>query len=323
MELLANDRSIHEQFSKTDISAFRQSMANLMEMRKVARQWGRDIYCTWHMAEAMPMPGVPMQVVAQRLREAQRRAILQWLNRSGGPFWDDKRQHGKDEWLQEDETDEIVTDTAVGEAAYRVINGIDASLVSVVPSDWDRCPVWVTWRGKHGEGNVERVALDNWRNTATLLDALERAAPGIESWRSAYEMARKKFERLVFADGCFEALEGCPFAKKAAYHLLELFAILNRLGRCFGEDGAMTQAGRRIMEQYFVGGNAKFSNSSETERREFRQRLSFPHPKTGKSTLFGWHGKMARHTIRFHFSWPVKGNEPIYVVYVGPKLTKR
>ena len=321
MELLANELSIHEQFAKQDISAFRQSMANLLEMRKIARQWGRDIYCTRRMAAAMPMPGVSMPMAAQRLREAQRRAVLQWLNRSG-PFWDDKRQHGEDEWL-EDESGEVVTDSAIGEAAYRTINGIDASLVSVIPSEWDRCPVWVTWRGKHGEGNGRRVALDNWRNIATLLRALEEAAPAVESWHSAYEMAVQKFDRIVFADRCFEALEGCPFAKKAANHLMELLAILNRLGLCFGRDGAMTQEGYRIREQYFAGGNAKFSDSSATEKREFRRSLSFRHPKTGESTLFGWHGKMARHAIRFHFSWPVKANEPIYVVYVGPKLTKQ
>ena len=28
-------------------------------------------------------------------------------------------------------------------------------------------------------------------------------------------------------------------------------------------------------------------------------------------------------TLRLHFSWPVRAGEPVYVVYAGPKLTKR
>ena len=30
-----------------------------------------------------------------------------------------------------------------------------------------------------------------------------------------------------------------------------------------------------------------------------------------------------RMTLRLHFSWPIRADEPVYVVYVGPKLTKR
>lgn len=291
-----------------------------MEMRNVARQWKRDIYCTRRMVEAMPMPGVPMPAAVQGLNEAQRRSVLQWLNRSG-PFWDEERQHGEDEWL-EDAEGEIVTDSAVGEAAYRTLIGIDASLVSVVPSDWDRSPVWVTRRREDGETEGERIQLDNWRDAIALAKALEDAAPPMGSWQAVSEVAVGKFERLMFADDCFEALDGVPFAKKAADRLISLFDVLNRLGDCFDEDG-MTQQGHQIREQYFTGGSALFSDSSTTEKREFRRKLSFKHPKSGESVLFGWHGKMSRHTLRFHFSWPIRANEPIYVVYVGPKITKR
>ena len=41
-------------------------------------------------------------------------------------------------------------------------------------------------------------------------------------------------------------------------------------------------------------------------------------------TLFcPWHGKVQTPQLRVHFSYPIRANEPLYIVYVGPKLTKR
>ena len=35
------------------------------------------------------------------------------------------------------------------------------------------------------------------------------------------------------------------------------------------------------------------------------------------------HGKVRRGMLRLHYSWSGKAGEPVYVVYVGPKITKR
>ena len=36
-----------------------------------------------------------------------------------------------------------------------------------------------------------------------------------------------------------------------------------------------------------------------------------------------WHGKVKSPQYRIHFSWPTTATTPIYIVYVGPKLTKK
>lgn len=119
-------------------------------------------------------------------------------------------------------------------------------------------------------------------------------------------------------------LDGVPFAKGAADRLALCFSILNRLAGCFGDDGAFTPEGFQILQQYFQGDKALFSASSKSEMQKFKAQLTFPHPgKPGKMALFGWHGKMRRHMLRFHFSWPIRAGEPVYIVYVGPKLTKQ
>jgi hypothetical protein len=36
-----------------------------------------------------------------------------------------------------------------------------------------------------------------------------------------------------------------------------------------------------------------------------------------------WHGKVKTPQYRIHFSWPISAVAPLYVVYIGPKITKR
>lgn len=320
MDLIANELSIHGQFS--DASSFRASLADLLAMRRIARHWSYDVYCTRKMALAKPMPGVPMsKVVAKWPSEAQRRAIMGWLTR-GGPFWEDEDRHGESEWIESG--GEIVTDSAVGEAAYRNLNGVASGLISVAPSKWNTSPVSVVWLLGDQLTDRRSTEVQNWWDRASLEAALEKAAPPLASWSQLAEVAARRFDRLRFSDSCFKPLAGVPFAKGAADRLALCFAILNRLAGCFDGNGKRTREGHHIIEQYFTGDKALFSDSARSEKVEFESQLTFPHPgKPGEKKLFGWHGKMKRHTIRFHFSWPIRTGEPVYVVYVGPKITKR
>lgn len=320
MDLIANDLSIHRQFR--DPSSFRSSFAGLIAMRQVAKHWERDVYCSRRMVLTEPMPGVPMsKAVAKYLSEAERRAVMAWMTR-GGPFWEDEHRHHGDEWLEC--CGDIVTDSAVGEAACRHRNGVPTGLISVTPSKWTVSPVSVVCR-KDDEHTVHWSAdVQNWWEVAALKMALERAAPPLISWHELRETAVRRFRRLRFSDDCFTPLEGVPFAKGAADRLALCFAILNRLAGCFGKDRARTPEGQRTYEQYFMGDKALFSGSSEKEKQKYRQQLTFPHPdRPGEKLFCPWHGKMRRHLIRLHFSWPIRADEPVYVVYVGRKITTR
>ena len=141
MELLANDLSIHGQFH--DMGGFRDALLRLMAVRGAARLFGREVHCHRTLLNANPMPGIPMQQAIGSLGvESERRAVMIWLTRAG-PFWDDVRRHGGDDWLECD--GEVVTDSAVGEAAFRTLHGVDCGLVSVSPSAWNHTPLEVTW----------------------------------------------------------------------------------------------------------------------------------------------------------------------------------
>ncbi len=320
MYLLANDRSIHEQFH--DLASFREALARLMAMRAAAWRFGREVYCHREFLTAIPMPGVPMQQAIGRLSvESERRAVMGWLTRTG-PFWDDLPRHGDNDWLECD--GEIVTDTAVGEAAFRTLHGADCGLVSVTPSDWDCSPVDVIWR-REAEGLDDRTAaLENWRNVETLESGLQDKAAPIRSWDDLRKASSIRFAHLTFAGGCFAPLEGVPFARSAADRFIVLLDILDRFARAFDEAGARTVEGQRIYQDHFTGDSALFSDSSDSEKRNFGKALTFPHPNDPGSSLFcTWHGKVRHMTLRLHFSWPIAARKPVHVVYAGPKITKR
>ena len=320
MDLLANDLSIHEQFH--DITSFRGALARLMAMRVTAQRFGREVYCHRALLTANPMPGVPMQRAIGRLTvESERRAAMVWLTRAG-PFWDDLRQHDAEEWLECG--GEIVTDSAVGEAAFRTVHGANCGLVSVTPSDWNLSPIDVTWR-REGEGlDGQSTILENWWDAATLEDRLQNAVPPIQSWNDLREVSTNQFENLTIAGNCFRPLYGTPFAKSPADRILVLLGILDRLAQAFDTDGGRTPEGHKIYQDYFTGKNALFSDSSTTEKNNFRKELTFRHPNDPKTDLFcTWHGKVRHMTLRLHYWWSGKAGDPVFVVYAGPKITRQ
>ena len=323
MELLANDLSLHEQFH--DAAAFREAFSRLMAMRNAARRYGREVHCHQMLLAANPMPDVSLhQAIMGFPLDGERRAAMIWLTRAG-PFWDDMRQHAVGDWLELECRGDIVTDSAVGEAAFRTMHGVDCGMVSLSPSDWKFAPVRVTWRRDAEEGLEDRsAALDNWWNVATLEDALQDRAPPIRSWNDLREVSVNRFEGLFFAEDCFTPLAGVPFAKSAAERFLVLLNILERLSREFDETGARTKEGHQIHRDYFTGDRALFSDSSDTEKRDFGGELTFDHPEDPTSSLLcTWHGKVSHPILRLHFSWPIEAKKPVYVVYAGPKITKR
>lgn len=318
MDLLINDLSVHEQFH--DLRSFRDAFARLMAIREVARRFRRDVYPHRGLLSAKAMPDMPMQQVLQGLPQDERRAVMRWLTR-GGPFWDDPRQHDPGDYLECQ--GEVVTDSAVGEAAYRRMYGIDCGLVSFTPSkNWNHTPVAVTWR-REAEGLEDRCAsLDNWWDADTLKDGLRAAQGPLSSWGDLQQVSASRFEHLVFAEDCFEPLDGVPFASSAAESFLVLLDVLDRRVRARAAPASSSEA-QQIQRDFFTGGNALFSDSSQTEKNQFRNKLTFRHPRDGTPLFCPWHGKVRHMTLRLHYDWSGGASDPVYVVYAGPKLTRR
>ena len=320
MDLLVNDLSIHGQFR--EIAKFRNALSRLMTMRSVAQRFRREVYCHRALLTARPMTDMTMQQAIGQLANDERRAAMGWLTRHG-PFWDDLRQHSDDEYLEC--RGEVVTDSAVGEAASRMLHGVACGLVSLTPSDWDYSPVKVIWRREAERLENQETNLDNLRDVFALEEKLRIAATKVGSWDDLRGTSTRRFTRLTFASDCFDHLKGLPFAKSTADRVVVLLDILDRFACEFDENGERTPEGQRIYQKYFTGGKtALFSDSSDDEKSSFRNQLTFSHPNDPGNYLFcPWHGKERHLMLRLHFSWPIEFGRPIYVVYVGPKITKR
>ena len=245
---------------------------------------------------------------------------MQWLTRHG-PFWEDERRHAPNEYLECNGA--VVTDTAVGEAAYRCLDRIETRLVSLIPSSWDFSPAVVQWQKSDEE--AETVEIANYRDADTLEGDLRTVPPRIVSWKMLANMSKTRCTQLTFSSDCFDPLEGYPFVSKAAQDILGRLETLNQLKTCFDAEGKRTAEGHRLYREYFTGERAWFSDSSDTEKNDFRTEMTFPRPTLSGEPLFcPWHGKV-NYTppLRIHFSWPVTAADPLYVVYVGPKITRR
>lgn len=92
---------------------------------------------------------------------------------------------------------------------------------------------------------------------------------------------------LSFAEDCFAPLSGVPFARSAATRFVALLDILDRLARAFDETGIRSAEGHRIVRDFFTGDRALFTDSSVTEKREFRRELTFSDPTNPSSCLEG------------------------------------
>lgn len=323
MDFIVNDLSVEEQYA--GVYDFEQAISQMMTIRHMTRRFGCDLFCHRNLLQAKVTPTMTLHDIVQQLGDNKRSAIMPWLSKYG-PFWDIEGNPASKEYFEC--SGRFVTDTAVGECAFRCLKGIESGLASFVPSNWEFSPVTVS----HiiDDQHKEPVDLRNFWNLDELERFLEDQPPPIRNWQQLERAARTRFTSVFFSENAFAHLAGHPFSRSAAERLRVIFNILNQFKQSFDENGRRTQEGHRIYQEFFTGkkGNggrgALFSPSSDQEEHDFENDLTFPHPEIPTATLFcPWHGKVQTPQMRVHFSWPVRANETLYIVYVGPKITKR
>lgn len=316
MEFFFNDLSIHGQFH--DLNTFRSAVERVMNIRNTIKRFGRELYCHREVASMQVIKDKKiMQQAVQFLRKDQQRAWMQWIIQHG-PFWEDLRRHDGGDYLECN--GKIVTDKAAGEAAHCLFHGIECGLVSMNPSSWLFSPLLVVWRDNAHERNVD---LTNYWDAETLRKVLETANKPLQSWEELEKTAKNRCPGLTFSPESFEPLRGQPFVKSAAYQLLIRLGVLQEFKNCFDENGKRTTQGQEIYQKHFTGDNAWFSDSSNTEKAKFKKDLTFSHPDVANPLFCPWHGKVKTSQLRIHFSWPIQARKPLYIAYVGPKITKQ
>lgn len=319
---MVNDLSLHNQF--LDRVSFKNAIGRLMLIRSVARRFGREVYCHRNLANADAMLDMKMQQAISALSLNEQRAFRSWITQHG-PFWDDARGHTEDDYFEWN--DLVVTNTAVGEAAWLQSNGIDRQLISFTPSNWSFSPVMVDWKGDAIP--KMNISVGNHWDSAAFEAHLQNVPLPLDSWGQLKELVRVRCSDLTFGADAFQPLHGQPFVSSAADRLLFILETLNRFKSCFDDNGQRTAEGQEIYQKFFTGKKgdggrgALFTDSSDTEKVDFNKEMTFVHPDDSTKTIFcPWHGKVQTPQYRVHFTMPVRANEPLYIMHVGPKITK-
>jgi hypothetical protein len=313
---LVNDLSMGGQFN--DAGEFRDAIDRMMMIREEILKYGSTLYCHRNLTQAMVFAGVPMPQALGCLSLDKRRSLMQWLT-AFGPHWEDEQLHSSDDWY--DSNENLVTDTGIAEAAIRLIRGMNREVVSFEPSAWLHTPIPVRWESLPPDQSV--LVPNHWR-IETVRQSLDTySISAINSWSSLENYSRRVYTELTFGDDAFRPLEGHPFVAGASERIQVLLGILHKFKSCFDEQGNRTAAGDNLHALYFSGGKALFTDSSNMEKVDFNNDLHFPHPSGDGHLYCTWHGKVKTPQIRIHISYPILHNTPLYVMYVGPKITKK
>jgi hypothetical protein len=314
MEFLVNELSLHGQFHS--VETFIASLKELMRCRDVAAGFQYPLYCSRRIVNRTVTSEMFFKQAVAHQGELTRRVMI-WIDRQG-PFWDEPPEHDAGEWYEWQK--DIVTETSLGEACYKLSRNTSTAVISFSPSDFLYNPLHIIWR--QSDTWEDTVELENFWQAQELHKCLESYRPLPSSWTSLVEQARADFSQLILLDSVLDALAGEPFNITIARRVLELLGILNTLKNSMDDKGAFTAKGHELLQNHFRGKKAAFSDESETNKQLFKQALTFRKPD-GEQIFCPYHGKIGHRYFRIHHSWPIHQDEPLYIAYIGPKITKK
>jgi len=294
-----------------------------MQIRSTIHRSGKELFCHKSLAEAHVTRTFTVRQAIQGLELNAQRAFMNWLTK-GGPFWNEQRTHGEDEWFEvEDGT--LVTDSAIAEAAYCISNQLSRETVSFSPSDFLRNPITVCWRSS--QQLETRYGVSNHWSTESVATRLADLPIEFDSWTSLSERLVSFCDQINFGND-FMQMDGFPYVKSIAEGIWQLVTVLNRLSGGIDSQGNRAQEFESLHETFFKGQDPYFTDESVPNLRnsQFVNRMTFPHPaKPGQFVMCSWHGKVNAPKnfvpVRIHFSWPLTTKGELYLPYIGKKLT--
>ncbi|VAW37529.1 hypothetical protein MNBD_CHLOROFLEXI01-955 [hydrothermal vent metagenome] len=320
MKFLLNELSIHNQFADSHI--FISSLKQILGIRRILQEAGHHLHCTNRLLTRPTYEDVQVNTVLiqPNFRELGLRVRI-WLSKEG-PFWDTPSEHDfkKDYFTLADDDDFLVTKSALAEAAFLAADNQLCSTISFSPSDFCFSSLSIAW---HRETVMPVFDIQNLWEAQPVRTLLRHLPIAITSWDGMLEIARQRFQFLSFVENILEYLDGVPFRQATAKRSLELLAILNELQQCFDGNGKRTREGHEIIKNHFQGNSARFSDESLKNKHSFEREMTFD-LLGGRSVFCPFHGKIGTETgpMRIHFTWPVTADSSLYIVYIGPKITK-
>lgn len=325
MRWYVNDASLQGQFP--DPYVFVSGLREILSVRARLSRVRDSLYTSRMLSERTVTEHLTFKAAILRVAERDlRHQVLQWLDRQG-PFFEDDRLFELDDYFECFDTD--VTEQGLGEAARRIKAGQDAGAFSFTGGTivFTQTPLFVD----HGirENRLGQYQVRNVWTIADLESWARAAAPEPTSWRTVIEFSREQYPRLFLPSSIYEnvRLAREPFESTIANRAVELFGHLHAYMESRLPDGSESERSRALIRDFFTnaaGREPLFSGESATNQREFQRVLTFLDPEDPTNEVFAhWHGKIRHRNFRVHFVWPVpRYAKRLKCVYLGPKLTK-
>lgn len=315
MELFVNELSLHGQFGT--IGPFADALKEVLRCRETAIRYTHRFYCLRKVADQEAVPGMTFKAAVQQFRDKDlTRSVMSWITKHG-PFWEDNRQHRIDEWFEYEHN--IVTDYSLGEATFRMAQAQATATLSFCESKFCINPLRVVWQ--QADNQRDEFDIPNFWDLSSLEAHLIESEKVPQSWPELIARARVRFSSLSFVDTILDPLVSEPFNTTIAQRIIDRLDILDRLKRSFDENATLTPAGHKLLQDFFHGDRALFTDESDTNKRTFKKQMTFTTP-TGEQIFCPYHGKISFRYYRVHHSWPVRPDQPLYIAYIGPKITK-
>lgn len=312
MDFILNELSLHGQF--IDIDSFWKAFHAIKKIQQILDHFGYNLklHRMFHNKYVIEN-SLTVRNAIRSLPIDKRRSVMSWLTTTG-PFWSDDQQHDVNDNISIDDQD--ITDSALAEAAYHYYLGEITPTVSFSPSNWEFNPICACI-------DKSPVNIDNFWEYESLENFLVKALPEPNSWKKLEQNVKTSFPELTILENAFSFLNPVPFSKHVSKEIFHLLGVLNFLKSHFDAQGKPTAQWEEMYQAYFIASRPRFSDSSDSEKKDFSPRLHFRDPQTNKPLFCPWHGKIHSPQIRIHFSFPITADSPLFVAYIGPKITKR
>ncbi|NMM13369.1 MAG: hypothetical protein HHJ17_07510 [Rhodoferax sp.] len=317
MTWYVNDSSLSGQY--IDATAFLVDLKALMQARRRLPELEQKLFCSRELHTRPVTPTMDFrEAVKSQPSNIPVRLVLAWLTKYG-PFWEDIREFNQDDYFELNGAD--VTDLGIGEAARSQLAGRHASSFSFAGGGFDYTPIDV----EHGlpEAPLGTVHVPNIWDTNTLCQSTHAIVPAPVNWVQMLEQAQGRFDNLVFSPQSVDSLRKEPFSNYVVERVFALLTVLQEFVSCLNEDGSHSARNHELIAKHFAGAKAWFTDESETNKKAFRDEMSFPQQNhEGEHVFCSWHGKIKTPQYRIHFQWPLPLRSKLRVFYIGPKITK-
>ncbi|WP_010426457.1 hypothetical protein [Enterobacter mori] len=314
MTILFNEKSLNDDIQSKE-QLFEQ-IKHVMRARQYLLQKALNIYCKRDFINYRLSNDETIFKYVMGFEKTEKIDVLTWLSKAG-PFWDDEQLHSLEDLYVHDK--EEVTGTALAEAAAQLFCDEECEIFSLKNEKYLESSIKITWidNNKHND-----FLINNHTTMISLEEKIKQSNKSIESWKRLEELARSEFQNLSFIHECFIPLYKLPFHKAASKSIMEKLNVLNQIKDCFDSSGKFTALGHEIYKNHFTGDKAWFSDSSDGEKIDFANEMTFELIKSDKR-LCAWHGKIKTPQLRIHFSFPIEKETPLYIAYIGEKITKK